>query len=97
MSLPVAAAVWAAIVALAALDGIWRGFSGPRFAVALGVFTMVAGIVLALSQDDLKRLFAYSSVSQIGYVLAGVGLLAYDAKRESAKPEFAPLDLVTSR
>jgi hypothetical protein len=29
--------------------------------------------------------------------LAGVGLLAYDAKRESAKPEFAPLDLVASR
>ena len=47
------------------------------FAVALGIFTMLAGIVLALSQDDLKRLFAYSSVSQIGYVLAGVGLGTY--------------------
>ncbi len=47
------------------------------FAVALGVFTMIAGIVLALSQDDLKRLFAYSSVSQVGYVLAGVGLGTY--------------------
>jgi hydrogenase-4 component F len=47
------------------------------FAVALGAFTMVVGIVLALSQDDLKRLFAYSSVSQMGYVLAGVGLGTY--------------------
>jgi hydrogenase-4 component F len=47
------------------------------FAVALGVFTMVVGVVLALSQDDLKRLFAYSSVSQMGYVLAGVGLGSY--------------------
>jgi hydrogenase-4 component F len=47
------------------------------FAVALGIFTMVVGVVLALSQDDLKRLFAYSSVSQIGYVLAGVGLGTY--------------------
>ena len=47
------------------------------FAVALGVFTMVLGIVLALSQDDLKRLFAYSSVSQMGYVLTGVGLGTY--------------------
>lgn len=47
------------------------------FAVALGVFTMVVGIVLALGQDDLKRLFAFSSVSQIGYVLAGVGLGTY--------------------
>jgi formate hydrogenlyase subunit 3/multisubunit Na+/H+ antiporter MnhD subunit len=47
------------------------------FAVALGVFSMVVGVVLALSQDDLKRLFAYSSVSQMGYVLAGVGLGSY--------------------
>jgi len=45
--------------------------------VALGTFTMVLGIVLALAQDDLKRLFAYSSVSQMGYVLVGVGLGTY--------------------
>jgi hydrogenase-4 component F len=47
------------------------------FAVALGVFSMVLGIVLALAQDDLKRLLAYSSVSQMGYVLAGIGLGTY--------------------
>jgi len=47
------------------------------FLVALGVFTMVLGIVMALVQDDLKRMLAYSSVSQIGYVLAGVGLGTY--------------------
>jgi hydrogenase-4 component F len=47
------------------------------FVVALGVFTMVLGIVMALVQDDLKRLLAYSSVSQIGYVVAGVGLGTY--------------------
>ena len=29
--------------------------------------------------------------------LAGVAVLAYDAKRESAKPEFSPLDLVTHK
>jgi hydrogenase-4 component F len=47
------------------------------FAVALGSFTMVLGIVVALKQDDIKRLLAYSSVSQIGYVVAGVGLGTY--------------------
>ncbi len=46
-------------------------------AVVLGTFTMLLGIVLALGQDDLKRLFAYSSVSQMGYILAGVGLGTY--------------------
>jgi formate hydrogenlyase subunit 3/multisubunit Na+/H+ antiporter MnhD subunit len=47
------------------------------FAVALGAFTMVLGIVTALTQDDLKRLLAYSSVSQMGYILVGVGLGTY--------------------
>ncbi len=47
------------------------------FLVGLGVFTMVLGILMALAQDDLKRLLAYSSVSQIGYVVVGVGLGTY--------------------
>ncbi len=47
------------------------------FAVALGAFTMVLGIVMAYTQDDLKRLLAYSSVSQMGYVLVGLGLGTY--------------------
>lgn len=47
------------------------------FFVGLGVFSMLLGIVMALSQDDLKRLLAYSSVSQIGYVVAGIGLGTY--------------------
>jgi membrane protease YdiL (CAAX protease family) len=49
MSFPVAAAVWAAIVALAALDGIWRGFSGSRFAVALGVAAVLFAFELFLA------------------------------------------------
>jgi len=47
------------------------------FVVALGCFTMLLGIILALTQNDLKRLLAYSSVSQMGYVLAGIGLGTY--------------------
>ena len=47
------------------------------FLVALGTFTMLLGIVLALEQNDLKRLLAYSSVSQMGYILAGIGLGTY--------------------
>jgi hydrogenase-4 component F len=47
------------------------------FIVALGTFTMLLGIILALKQNDLKRLLAYSSVSQMGYILAGIGLGTY--------------------
>jgi len=44
------------------------------FAFALGVFTLVIGDIMAVAQDDLKRMLAYSSVSQIGYVLMGFGI-----------------------
>ncbi len=47
------------------------------FLVGLGLFTMLLGVLAAMVQDDLKRLLAYSSVSQMGYVLAGVALGTY--------------------
>ncbi len=40
----------------------------------LGVCTMVVGAVLALFSVDLKRTLACSSVSQIGFILVGVGM-----------------------
>ena len=39
-----------------------------------GVVSMIAGAVIAYFQDDMKRLLAYSSISQIGYILIGFGL-----------------------
>jgi multicomponent Na+:H+ antiporter subunit D len=41
--------------------------------VVLGLITMVVGGLMALVQRDLKRLLAYSCISQIGYILLGVG------------------------
>ncbi len=39
---------------------------------ALAAVTIVVGNVAALLQDNLKRLLAYSSVAQAGYLLIGV-------------------------
>jgi NADH-quinone oxidoreductase subunit N len=44
---------------------------GPALA-ALAAFTIVVGNVGAIGQSSLKRLLAYSSVAQAGYMLAGV-------------------------
>ena len=38
-----------------------------------GVITMIYGGAMALMQDDIKRMFAYSSISQMGYILFGIG------------------------
>lgn len=47
------------------------------FIVAVGAFTMIVGIVMALAQDDLKRLLAFHSVSQMGYIITGLGVGTY--------------------
>jgi multicomponent Na+:H+ antiporter subunit D len=40
----------------------------------LGVISMVVAAFLALGQRDIKRMLAYSSISQVGYIILGIGL-----------------------
>ena len=37
-----------------------------------GFFTILYGGLMALAQDDIKRLLAYSSISQMGYIMVGI-------------------------
>ncbi len=46
-------------------------------AAALGAVTLVMAGLIALVQTDIKRVIAYSTMSQIGYMFLGVGLGAY--------------------
>ncbi|KPJ58657.1 MAG: hypothetical protein AMS15_07915 [Planctomycetes bacterium DG_23] len=41
-----------------------------------GIASMTIGGLLAIGQWDFKRLLAYSSISQIGYILLGLGIAA---------------------
>ncbi len=41
---------------------------------ALAVLTMFYGNIVALLQDNLKRMLAYSSISQAGYILIGIAV-----------------------
>ena len=40
----------------------------------VGIVSMLFGVVLAFKQTNVKRLLAYSSISQMGYVVLGIGL-----------------------
>jgi multicomponent Na+:H+ antiporter subunit D len=40
----------------------------------LGTLSMVIGVLLAIGQWDIKRLLAYHSISQMGYVILSVGI-----------------------
>ena len=62
----------------------------PQYAavlMALGGLSMVAGVFLAIGQWDFKRLLAYHSISQMGYVVLAIGVAAEVAGR--AEPDTA--------
>lgn len=42
--------------------------------VVIGALTALLAALLAVGQDDIKRVLAYSTVSQLGYMFIGVGL-----------------------
>ncbi len=50
-------------------DAVWG-----RFVLILGVITMFLGALLAIFSVDFKRTLACSSVSQIGFILIGIGM-----------------------
>ena len=43
----------------------------------IGIITMFFGVLMALIQDNIKKLLACSSISQIGYIIMGAGVAAY--------------------
>jgi len=61
--------------------------------IALGIISMVVGAFLAIGQWDIKRLMAYSSISQVGYVMLGIGLGAMLLAR-GANPAWASLAIL---
>jgi multicomponent Na+:H+ antiporter subunit D len=56
----------------------------------LGTLSMVIGVFLAIGQWDIKRLLAYHSISQMGYVVMSVGIGMILVSR-GARPEIASL------
>jgi formate hydrogenlyase subunit 3/multisubunit Na+/H+ antiporter MnhD subunit len=59
-------------------ESLWH-FSSQLGLVVLwiGIATMFIGVVLALMQSNAKRMLAYHSVSQMGFILAGIGAAGY--------------------
>ena len=59
----------------------WEGFNiangGLSFIAIIGAITIVIAAVLAFVQDDIKKVLAYSTVSQLGYMMLGLGTGAW--------------------
>ena len=83
---PVSALIHAATMVTAGVYMITR--SAPIFIHApvametvamIGLFTAVFAATIGLTQYDIKKVFAYSTVSQLGYMFLGVGVGAFSA------------------
>ncbi|MDG1695037.1 MAG: NADH-quinone oxidoreductase subunit L [Ilumatobacter sp.] len=59
----------------------WEGFNiangGVSFIAIIGGITIVVAALLAFVQDDIKKVLAYSTVSQLGYMMLGLGTGAW--------------------
>jgi multicomponent Na+:H+ antiporter subunit D len=51
-----------------------RGFPGLEILVWAGAIMSVYGVVFAVLENDIRRLLAYHIISQVGYMVAGVGM-----------------------
>ncbi|MDP2182216.1 MAG: complex I subunit 5 family protein [Actinomycetota bacterium] len=59
-------------------EELWHFTTQLGFAVIwIGIATMFIGVVLALLQENAKRMLAYHSVSQMGFIITGIGVAGY--------------------
>ena len=83
---PVSALIHAATMVTAGVYMVARFsflYAGVELAGSIiawvGILTALLAAIFALYQDDIKKVLAYSTVSQLGYMFAGVGVAAYSA------------------
>ncbi len=67
-------------VFLTALSAFRWDIGWMAFLMALSAISMALGNLIALRQTDIKRMLAYSSIAQAGYIIIGFICLALDAE-----------------
>ncbi|MBC5799857.1 MAG: NADH-quinone oxidoreductase subunit L [Candidatus Eremiobacteraeota bacterium] len=72
--------VTAGVYLIARFAPLWNASPPARELVGVvGAVTALLGAILGIAQWDIKRILAYSTMSQIGYMIMGVGIGAYQA------------------
>ncbi|MGI9604193.1 MAG: NADH-quinone oxidoreductase subunit 5 family protein, partial [Acidimicrobiales bacterium] len=60
-------------------EGLSIGGSSVNALAVIGAITVVGGGLLAFVQDDIKKVLAYSTISQLGYMVLALGVGAWTA------------------
>src|SRR5210317_1169178 len=73
--------VTAGVYLLARMFPFYQGIASEALDIVMlfGVITLLTAGLIAVVQDDLKKVLAYSTVSQLGYMVAAIGSGAYTA------------------
>jgi formate hydrogenlyase subunit 3/multisubunit Na+/H+ antiporter MnhD subunit len=72
------AGVYGLLIVLIMLSGAVTSTSYSMIALGwLGVLTAFFGALMAVFQEDIKKLLAYSSMSQLGYIVLGFSLMSH--------------------
>jgi NADH-quinone oxidoreductase subunit L len=72
--------VVAGVYLVARMYGVFHASAAALNEVAIiGAITMLIAALLALVQDDIKRVLAYSTISQLAYMVAALGVSGYTA------------------
>ena len=58
----------------AAVYVLLRCFPGTELLIYVGLFMVFYGIVYAILENDMRRILAYSIVSQVGFMVTGIGV-----------------------
>jgi proton-translocating NADH-quinone oxidoreductase chain N len=69
-------------VFLTALDSFRWNIGWMAFLIALSIISMFLGNVIALRQKNIKRMLAYSSIAQAGYI--AIGIICYSMEVDNA-------------
>jgi multicomponent Na+:H+ antiporter subunit D len=72
-----------------AVYALIRAFPGAEVLVWLGAIMAVYGVVYAVLENDARRLLAYHIISQVGYMVCGVGIGTELALNGAASHAFA--------
>ena len=64
----------AAVYLFVRLHTVFAGVAATEFFLVLGVITGIVGFIFAMSQDDIKLILAYSTISQIGLIFAALNI-----------------------
>jgi multicomponent Na+:H+ antiporter subunit D len=66
--------VLSAYTTKSAVYALARGFPGLELLLWLGVAMAIFGVVFAILEDDIRRLLSYHIVSQVGFMVAAIGV-----------------------